>query len=108
MADFVLEMTGYDVNSRAAASSDDDESREVSQNISEDEDYANALRSSTQPPWDPESETSPFEELSQAISQCRLAHPCQGAHAMLLHYLALHFEMWTICTWMISQFTFII
>jgi hypothetical protein len=76
MADFVLEMTGYDINSRAAASSDEDESREVSQNISEDEDYANALRNSMQPPWDPESETSPFEELSQTVSQCTSAHSC--------------------------------
>jgi hypothetical protein len=76
MADFVLEMTGYDITSRAAASSDDGESREASQNISEDEDYANALRNSIQPPWDPESETSPFEELSQTISQCRFAHSC--------------------------------
>jgi hypothetical protein len=76
IADFVLEMTGYDINSRAAASSDDGESREVSQNISEDENYANALRDSMQIPWDPESEASPFEELSQTISQCRLAHSC--------------------------------
>jgi hypothetical protein len=76
MADFVLEMTGYDINSRALASSNEDESREVSQNISEDEDYANALRNSMQLPWDPDSETSPFEELSQTISQCRLAHSC--------------------------------
>jgi hypothetical protein len=76
MADFVLEMTGYDINSRAAASSDDGESREASQNISEDEDYANALRNSMQPLWDPESETSPFEELCQTISQCRFPHSC--------------------------------
>lgn len=70
VADFVLEMTGYDVNSQAAASGDEFDSREVSQNISEDEDYANALRSSMRDPWDHDSDPSPFEELSQTISQC--------------------------------------
>jgi hypothetical protein len=69
-------MTGYDINSQAAASGDEGDSRVVSPNISEDEDYANALRNSMQNPWDPESETSPFEELSQTISQCRFTRPC--------------------------------
>jgi hypothetical protein len=65
-------MTGYDINARAAAS-DEVESREVSPNASEDEDYTNALRNSMQALWDPGYETSPFEELSQTISQCKSA-----------------------------------
>jgi hypothetical protein len=71
IADFVLEMTGYDVRLQAAASSDESDSREISRNISEDEDYANVLRNSTQNPWDPECKASPFDELSQTISQCK-------------------------------------
>jgi hypothetical protein len=63
-------MTGYDTHPQATASDDEGDSREISENTSEDEDYTDALRNSNQNLWDPESETSPFEELSQTVLQC--------------------------------------
>jgi hypothetical protein len=67
--DFVHELTGFDVNSQAAFSEDEQDSRAVSQNISEDESYDNIFQDPVQ--WGPWKKESGFEMLSRAVSNCK-------------------------------------
>jgi protein-tyrosine-phosphatase len=66
MADFILDLTGYDVNSHVAQSADEEDSREVSEDDSTD--YNDAFLTMSQNPWGHGDERSRFEELSKAIS----------------------------------------
>lgn len=66
--DFVYELTGFDVNDHATSHSQEAESREISQEVSDDEGYSGVWQSQQ---WGGFSEErSGFEELSRAISHC--------------------------------------
>lgn len=68
VADFIFDLTGYDVNSHAAHSADEEDSREVSED--ESEEYNDPFLNMSQNPWGYGEERSPFEELSRSISNC--------------------------------------
>jgi protein-tyrosine-phosphatase len=68
VADFIFDLTGYDVNSHAEHSADDN-SREVSED--ESEDYGEAFLNMSHNPWADGEERSPFDELSKTITSSK-------------------------------------
>jgi protein-tyrosine-phosphatase len=67
VGDFVYEMTGFDVHAHKMSSSQEVNSRNMSQEVSDDEGYSGVWQS---PQWSFAEERSGFEELSRAISHC--------------------------------------
>jgi protein-tyrosine-phosphatase len=66
VGDFVYYITGFDVHAHTMSSSQELDSREVSQEVSDDEGYTGVWQSQ----WGFAEERSGFEELSRAISHC--------------------------------------
>jgi protein-tyrosine-phosphatase len=67
VGDFVYDVVGFDVHAHTMSSSQEVDSREVSQEASDDEDYSSVWQSRQ---WSFAEDRSGFEELSRAISHC--------------------------------------
>jgi protein-tyrosine-phosphatase len=67
VGDFVYDITGFDVHAHTMSSSQEVDSRDISQEVSDDEGYSGVWQS---PQWGFGEERSGFEELSRAISHC--------------------------------------
>ncbi len=67
VGDFVYDMTGFDVHAHTMSSSQQVDSRDMSQEVSDDEGYSGVWQSQQ---WGFAEERSGFEELSRAISHC--------------------------------------
>ncbi|KAL9115515.1 MAG: hypothetical protein Q9227_000836 [Pyrenula ochraceoflavens] len=66
IADFVLELTGFDVHSPGRDGGEGTDSRDTSREISEDEDYSSVFQGQTE--WFFDDEQPGFDDLSRAVS----------------------------------------
>jgi protein-tyrosine-phosphatase len=71
MADFVYKLTGFDVQSQAVSTTQEIDSRNVSHNVSEDEEFPDQFPS---PAWSISEDRSGFEALRREISRCKSPH----------------------------------
>jgi protein-tyrosine-phosphatase len=69
--DFVFAATGFDVNAQKPDEPSDEDSREVTPDASDDEDYRSALFADS-PPYMSSYSRDPFEELNRAVTNCKL------------------------------------
>jgi protein-tyrosine-phosphatase len=72
--EFVFAITGIDINEMDIDITDTDDSREVSPEHSDNEEFGEGFFDAPNKQWDGPSEESPFDELEKVISTCRLIH----------------------------------